>query len=79
MFNKKYKMEIEQLRQENEALKAQIVGIAFNLGVADKKNAQYESQIDAMKVQITQLQSEVKHLTMLAQTSNTNKNDSRYY
>jgi len=72
-------MEIEQLRQENETLKAQIVGIAFNLGAADKKNTQYEAQIDAMKAQITQLQSEVKHLNMLAQTSNANKNDSRYY
>jgi chromosome segregation ATPase len=79
MFNKKYKMEIEQLRQENDALKAQIAGIAFNLGIADKKNVQYETQIDAMKVHITQLQSEIKHLTMLATTANKNQNDSRYY
>jgi chromosome segregation ATPase len=79
MFNKKYKMEIEQLRQENDALKAQIAGIAFNLGIADKKNMQYEAQIDAMRTQITQLQSEIKHLNMLAITSNKNQNDSRYY
>jgi chromosome segregation ATPase len=79
MFNKKYKMEIEQLRQENEALKAQIAGIAFNLGIADKKNTQYETQIDAMKIHIAQLQSEIKHLNMLATTSNKNQNDSRYY
>ena len=79
MFNKKYKMEIEQLRQENDALKAQIAGIAFNLGIADKKNTQYEAQIDAMKTQISQLQSEIKHLNMLAMTSNKNQNDSRYY
>jgi len=79
MFNKKYKMEIEQLRQENNALKAQIAGIAFNLGIADKKNTQYEAQIDAMKTQISQLQSEIKHLNMLATTSNKNQNDSRYY
>ncbi len=79
MFNKKYKMEIEQLRQENDALKAQIAGIAFNLGIADKKNAQYETQIDNMRIQIAQLQSEIKHLTMLAATSNKNQNDSRYY
>jgi cell division protein FtsB len=79
MFNKKYKMEIEQLRQENDALKAQIAGIAFNLGIADKKNVQYEAQIDAMKTHITQLQSEIKHLNMLAMTSNKNQNDSRYY
>jgi len=72
-------MEIEQLRQENDALKAQIAGIAFNLGIADKKNTQYEAQIDAMKVHITQLQSEIKHLNMLAITSNKNQNDSRYY
>jgi chromosome segregation ATPase len=79
MFNKKYKMEIEQLRQENDALKAQIAGIAFNLGITDKKNTQYEAQIDAMKTQIIQLQSEIKHLNMLATTSNKNQNDSRYY
>jgi cell division protein FtsB len=79
MFNKKYKMEIEQLKQENDALKAQIAGIAFNLGIADKKNMQYEAQIDAMRTQITQLQSEIKHLNMLAITSNKNQNDSRYY
>jgi len=79
MFNKKYKMEIEQLRQENDALKAQIAGIAFNLGIADKKNAQYEAQIDAMVIQIAQLQSEIKHLNMLATTANKNQNDSRYY
>jgi cell division protein FtsB len=72
-------MEIEQLRQENDALKAQIAGIAFNLGIADKKNVQYEAQIDAMKTHITQLQSEIKHLNMLAITSNKNQNDSRYY
>jgi chromosome segregation ATPase len=79
MFNKKYKMEIEQLRQENDALKAQIAGIAFNLGITDKKNEQYETQIDAMKIHIAQLQSEIKHLNMLATTSNKNQNDSKYY
>lgn len=79
MFNKKYKMEIEQLRQENEALKAQIAGIAFNLGLADKKNQQYEAQLDAMQKHISDLKSEIKHLNMLATTSNRNQNDSRYY
>lgn len=79
MFNKKYKMEIEQLRQENEALKAQIAGIAFNLGIADKKVQQYEAQFDAMQKYILELKSEIKHLNMLATTSNKNQNDSRYY
>lgn len=79
MFNKKYKMEIEQLRQENEALKAQITGIAFNLGVADKKIQQYESQFDAMQKHIADLKSEIRHLEMLISTNNKNQNDSRYY
>ena len=79
MFNKKYKMETEQLRQENEALKAQIAGIAFNLGVADKKIQQYESQFDAMQKHIADLKSEIRHLEMLISTNNKNQNDSRYY
>jgi hypothetical protein len=79
MFNKKYKMEIEQLKQENEALKAQIAGIAFNLNIADEKIKMYESQLDAMQKYILDLKSEVKHLNMLATTSNKNQNDSRYY
>jgi prefoldin subunit 5 len=79
MFNKKYKMEIEQLRQENEALKARIAGIAFNLGIADKKIQQYEAQIDIMQKHILDLQSEIKHLNMLASTTNKNQNNSRYY
>lgn len=72
-------MEIEQLKQENEALKAQIAGIAFNLGIADKKVQQYESQFDTMQKHIADLKSEIRHLNMLATTSNKNQNDSRYY
>jgi len=72
-------MEIEQLKQENEALKAQIAGIAFNLNIADEKIKMYESQLDAMQKYILDLKSEVKHLNMLATTSNKNQNDSRYY
>jgi len=72
-------MEIEQLRQENEALKARIAGIAFNLGIADKKIQQYEAQIDIMQKHILDLQSEIKHLNMLASTTNKNQNNSRYY
>lgn len=72
-------MEIEQLKQENEALKAQIAGIAFNLGLADKKVQQYEAQFDAMQKHIADLKGEIRHLEMLNATSNKNKNDSRYY
>ena len=79
MFFKKYKMQIEQLQQENEQLKAQIAGLAFNLKVADDKVKQYEIQIDNLYKQNMGLSSEVKHLNMLAMTSNHNKNDSRLY
>ena len=79
MFNKKYKMEIEQLKQENEALRAQILGLAFNLKNTDEKTKMYEAQFDAMQKHILELKSEIKHLNMLATTSNKNQNDSRYY
>jgi chromosome segregation ATPase len=79
MFFKKYKMQIEQLQQENEHLKAQIAGLAFNLKVADDKIKQYEIQLENLYKKNMDLSSEVKHLNMLAMTSNYNKNDSRNY
>jgi hypothetical protein len=79
MFFKKYKMQIEQLQQENEQLKAQIAGLAFNLKTADDKIKQYEIQVDNLYKQNMGLSSEVKHLNMLAMTSNYNRNDSRNY
>lgn len=79
MFFKKYKMEINQLQAENEQLKAQIAGLAFNLKVADDKIKQYEIQLDNLYKQNMGLSSEVKHLNMLAMTSNSNRNDSRNY
>ena len=72
-------MQIEQLQQENEQLRAQIAGLAFNLKVADDKIKQYEMQIDSLYKQNMDLSSEIKHLNMLAMTSNYNKNDSRNY
>ena len=79
MFFKKYKMQIEQLQKENESLKAQIAGIAFNLRIADDKIKQYEIQLEDLYKQNMDLSSEIKHLNMLAMTSNYNKNDSRNY
>ena len=79
MFFKKYKMQIEQLQQENEQLKAQIMGLAFNLKAADDKIKQYEIQLENLYKKNIDLSNEVKHLNMLAMTSNYNKNDSRLY
>ena len=72
-------MQIEQLQQENEQLKAQIAGLAFNLRVADDKIKNYEMQLENIFKKNTDLLNEVRHLNMLAMTSNSNRNDSRNY
>jgi len=72
-------MQIEQLQQENEQLKAQIMGLSFNLKTADDKIKQYEMRLENLYKQNMDLSSEIKHLNMLAMTSNYNKNDSRNY
>jgi chromosome segregation ATPase len=79
MFFKKYKMTIEQLKQENEHLKAQIMGISHNLRITDEKLKQYEMQIDSLHKQNLNLVGEVKHLNMKMSVNNNNQNDSRYY
>jgi len=78
LFNKR-KMEIEQLKQENEGLKAQLAGLAFNLKNADAQVAYYQKDLEFLTKRVKDLEAEVKHLNMLGQTSQTNKNDSRYY
>jgi chromosome segregation ATPase len=72
-------MTIEQLKQENEYLKAQMMGISHNLRVTDEKLKQYEMQIDSLHKQNLNLVGEVKHLNMKMSTNNNNQNDSRYY
>jgi cell division protein FtsB len=72
-------MTIEQLKQENEALKAQIMGISYNLRITDEKLKQYEMQIDQLHKQNLNLVGEVKHLNMKMSTNNNNQNDSRNY
>jgi chromosome segregation ATPase len=79
MFFKKYKMQIQQLQEENNHLKAQIAGLSFNLKQADDKIKNYEMQLENMFKKNTDLLNEVKHLNMLAMTSNYNRNDSRNY
>ena len=70
-------MELEQLKQENAGLKAQIVGISFNLQQADQQVVVLQKELERYSNQIKKLEAEVKHLNMLGQNSNYNKNDSR--
>ena len=72
-------MQIQQLQEENNHLKAQIAGLSFNLKQADDKIKNYEMQLENMFKKNTDLLNEVKHLNMLAMTSNYNRNDSRNY
>ena len=78
LFNRR-KMELEQLKQENEGLKAQIAGLSFNLQQADKQIVVLQDELERYSNQIKKLEAEVKHLNMLGQNSNYNKNDSRNY
>jgi hypothetical protein len=82
MFFKKYKMkkqEVENLKQENEGLKAQILGLSFNLKIADEKITQYEKQIENLYSQTKELSQEIARLNTVMSVNNKNNNDSRYY
>jgi hypothetical protein len=72
-------MTIEQLKQENEHFKAQIVGLANNLRITEEKLKMYEMRVDQLHKQNLNLVSEVKHLNMKMSVNNNNQNDSRYY
>jgi chromosome segregation ATPase len=78
IFNR-YKMKAKELQQENEGLKAQIAGLTFNLGQFKDKIQFLENEIQNVFKSKKDLESEVQRLNMLLKTSNTNKNDSRYY
>lgn len=77
LFNRR-KMENEQLRQENESLKAQIAGLSFNLQQADQKIALLQSEIEKLVKQNKELTGEAHYATMKFNNTK-DKNDSRYY
>ena len=72
-------MELEQLQQENDQLKAQLAGIGFNLKIADEQLAKQKREIEYLQSEIKNLNGQVQQLNMLGQTTNYNKNDSRNY
>ena len=77
LFNRR-KMEIEQLKQENEGLKARIVGLSFNLQQADKQILALQSELEKLIKQNKELASEAQYATMKFNNTK-DKNDSRYY
>ena len=71
-------MEIEQLRQENEGLKAQASGMLFNLQQADKQIQFLQSELDKANKQNKELANDVQYDNMKLNNTK-DKNDSRYY
>jgi hypothetical protein len=72
-------MELEQLQQENDQLKAQLAGVGFNLKITDEQLEQQKREIEYLQSEIKNLNGQVQQLNMLGQTTNYNKNDSRNY
>ena len=77
LFNRR-KMEIEQLKQENESLKARIAGLSFNLQQADQRIAALQSEIEKLIRHNKELTGEAQYATMKFNNTK-DKNDSRYY
>ena len=78
LFNKN-KMELEQLKQENEQLKAQLIGLSETLKASDNKIKFLETELQGLFKKYLDLKAELDHYIMLSNTSNKNVNDSRYY
>jgi len=78
IFNR-YKMKAKELQAENEALKAQIAGLVFQLEETNKKIQWLEGEIQGIFKQKQDLKAELEHYIMLNNTANKNQNDSRYY
>jgi chromosome segregation ATPase len=72
-------MKAQQLQQENEALKAQIMGLAETLKASDGKIKFLETELQSLFKKYQDLKTELNHYIMLTNTANKNQNDSRYY
>jgi chromosome segregation ATPase len=71
-------MELEQLKQENEGLKAQIAGLSFNLQQADKQIVVLQNELEKLIKQNKELTGDAQYATMKFNNTK-DKNDSRYY
>jgi chromosome segregation ATPase len=77
IFNR-YKMKAKELQQENEGLKAQIIGLSFNLQQADKQIQFLQSELDKANKQNKELANDIQYTNMKLNNIK-DKNDSRYY
>jgi len=72
-------MKSQQLQFENEALKAQVLGLFETLKVSDNKIKFLENELQGLFKKYTDLKAELDYYIMLSNTSNKNQNDSKYY
>ena len=72
-------MKSQQLQTENEALRAQVIGLSETLKASDNKIKFLEAEIQNIFKKYQDLLAEVNHLSMLSSTTNKNQNDSRNY
>ena len=72
-------MELEQQKQENEALKAQVMGLAETLRASDNKIKFLENELQSLFKRYQDLKAELDHYIALSNTNTKNQNDSRYY
>lgn len=63
LFNR-YKMKAKELQTENEALKAQIAGLAFNLKQEEDKNKMFLETLQAYKDRVNSLEDEIRLLRL---------------
>lgn len=78
IFNR-YKMKSQQLQSENDALKAQVLGLSETLKASDNKIKFLENELQGLFKKYTDLKAELEHYIALSNTSTKNQNDSRYY
>jgi len=72
-------MKSQQLQFENEALKAQVLGLSETLKASDNKIKFLENELQGLFKKYTDLKAELDYYIMLSNTSNKNQNDSKYY
>jgi len=72
-------MKTQELQSENEALKAQIMGLSSILKASDDKIKFLENELQGVFKRYQDLKAELDHYILLSNTNTKNQNDSRYY
>jgi hypothetical protein len=77
LFNRR-KRKIEQLEQENESLKVQMIEMSFSFQQSNKKNQFLKSELDKVNEQNIKLANDLHYINMKLNNAE-NKNELKYY